>query len=298
MKNFVFIINPISGKGIGKSIDPIIREFFKDKMDQIKIIFSEFPGHAREIALEELNNSPDVIVACGGDGTINEIASVLVNSNIVLGVIPVGSGNGLASNLNIPNNILLAIKNIWENNIFPMDVGKFNDRFFFSNVGLGIDAKVIKEYESRKTRNFIGYFNAAIKSLAEYKPIALKIEVDDRVFDEQNYFFALCSNTNIAGYNVSFTPEASLDDGKLDVLLVENLSFLKEVAFSYHVIKRTLDEFHKAKLFQVEHINFKFNKAGILAQIDGESVVLDSDEVDVIIIPKALKVIVPSKSMV
>lgn len=294
MKSFLFIINPISGKGIGKNIEIQIREFFKDKNIQEKIIFSEYPGHAKEIVTQELPNSHDIIVACGGDGTINEIASALVNSNTSLGIIPVGSGNGLASNLNIPKTVSEALNNLIHSKIFSMDVGTCNEHYFFSNFGLGIDAKVIKEYEKTKTRNFIGYFNAAIKSLVTYDPIGVVIEADKHKLDHQNYFFMLCSNSNIAGYNLSFTPEASLDDGKLDILLVENLSFIKEVEFSYHVIKRSLDQFHEAKLFQAENVSFKTDKREILAQIDGESIILDSKEINVGVLHKALQVLVPT----
>ena len=98
-KHIIFIINPISGKGKGRFIESDIVDFFKDKPYRIEIIFAEYAGHAKEIVQDKINESPDIIVACGGDGTINEIAQGLIGSHVKLGIVPIGSGNGLASNL-------------------------------------------------------------------------------------------------------------------------------------------------------------------------------------------------------
>ena len=129
--SILFIINPISGNGKGKLIEPEILTYFKNKNRAIKIIFAEYAGHAKQIALDELANHHDAIIACGGDGTINEVAQSLVNTSTPLGILPIGSGNGLASNLHIPKDISEALAVIEEQFVLQMDVGKLNDHYFF-----------------------------------------------------------------------------------------------------------------------------------------------------------------------
>ena len=156
-RKILFIINPISGKGKGKDLKFIIDDFFKDNNIEILCRFTEYEGHSIQIIKEEILNNPSVIVACGGDGTINEVAQSLVGKSIPLGIIPMGSGNGLASNLKISKDINTALQVIISNHITTIDVGLMNDKYFFSNMGLGIDVKVIHRYTSQKKRDFSGY---------------------------------------------------------------------------------------------------------------------------------------------
>lgn len=292
-KIIVFIINPISGKGKGKEIEPIIQSFFKDTLFDLKIIFAEYAGHAKEIAKTEVSKSPYCIVACGGDGTINEIAQELISTNIPLGIVPIGSGNGLASNLNIPKQIDLALRTIFNNSITTIDVGKINERFFFSNVGLGIDAAVIHRYTDKKQRNFLGYFKAGLWAYVNYKPVKCKVEIDDVKLDSNEFYFLFCSESNEAGYGISFTPDAKLDDGKIDVLCVDKLSFLETIKFSLSIMSKQLNQFDKAVLKQAKKVVFEMDDSSNVAQVDGEAVFIESNRIEVSILSKSLKVFVP-----
>ena len=136
---YVFIVNPNSGSANHEiKLDYLQSKF--DPNDELIIKETKYQFHAKELVVEALNEHADVIVACGGDGTINEVASALVKKNIPLGIIPAGSGNGLATNLGIPKDIDKAIEIIKSNNIHTIDVGRVEDNYFFSNVGFGIDA--------------------------------------------------------------------------------------------------------------------------------------------------------------
>ena len=157
-----FIINPISGKGnhnIGKT--ELEKHFPKEKF-KIEVDYSNYKKHAILLTKKAIANKPDCVVACGGDGTINEVASCLINTKIKLGIIPVGSGNGLASNLNIPKEIEKATEIIRNGNSQTIDVGQVNEHYFFSNMGIGIDAHIIKKYETYKKRTLIAYLKASI----------------------------------------------------------------------------------------------------------------------------------------
>ena len=293
--SILFIINPISGNGKGKLIEPEILTYFKNKNRAIKIIFAEYAGHAKQIALDELANHHDAIIACGGDGTINEVAQSLVNTSTPLGILPIGSGNGLASNLHIPKDISKALAVIEEQFVLQMDVGKLNDQYFFSNVGIGMDAQVIHRYAEEKKRNFSGYMKATIWSFLNYKSKAITLETEEQKLSTDQYFFALISNSNEAGYGISFTPYAKWNDGKLDLLLVKKLNLFELLQFGICVITKKIDQMKKSITLQPKWIKIKSEEKSFKAQIDGEAVFIDSNVIEVSILPKALRILVPKQ---
>ena len=157
-----FIINTISGKGNHNLGKTELEKYFPKGEFKIEVDYSNYKKHAITLTKNAIENSPDYIVACGGDGTINEVASCLINTKIKLGIIPVGSGNGLASNLNIPKEIEKATEIIRNGNSQTIDVGQVNEHYFFSNMGIGIDAHIIKKYETYKKRTLIAYLKASM----------------------------------------------------------------------------------------------------------------------------------------
>lgn len=249
--------------------------------------------HAIELTQQAINNGAEVIVACGGDGTINEVAQQLVNTNIVLGIIPIGSGNGLATNLNIPKDINQAIQSIFNFNEIRIDVGKIDQHYFFSNIGFGIDAEVIKNYAESREHNFIGYFKAFTKTYFNYQPRKLKLILDQQDTIQNEYFFMLCSNSNMAGYGISFTPSASLTDGKLDLIAVKKLSFIETIQFALGVLRHSLSQFSKANYFQLEEFEIEALDNNLVIQIDGETLREEKKSVEVKILKRALSILVP-----
>ena len=163
-----FIVNPISGSGQNSLSKKFLQEYFETEAYSITIKFSEFKGHAIELTKQSIQDQAFIIVACGGDGTINEVASTLVGTNVLLGIIPVGSGNGLASNLGISKNIKRALQTIKKMKVSKIDVGCVNKRYFFSNSGFGFDANVIKNYEASERRTLISYIKSGLKSFREF----------------------------------------------------------------------------------------------------------------------------------
>lgn len=289
--NFIFIINPISGKGKGKMIQKDIENYFSAKNINIEIHFTKYNNHATKLTKEALNKKPSVIVACGGDGTINEVAQVLVGTDIILGIIPIGSGNGLAANLNIPKNLYKALDLILSKKTKTIDVGKINTSYFFSNVGFGIDAFVIDAYSKSYNRNFVGYLKASLKTVLKYKPQKFKISSSQNEATEGLYYFLFCSNSNQAGYGISFTPNAKLNDGKLDLVLVKNINFIKQLKFSVFTLLKNINKMKEAEVKQITSLFLKSETDKITAQIDGECVILNSSEIEINVVPEALTVI-------
>lgn len=291
MKNMKidFIINPNSGKGKHQIRLEDLQNFLGSNY-RITTHFTAYQYHAKELVLKALENKPDMIVACGGDGTINEVASALVGKEIPLGVIPCGSGNGLATNLGIPKDPKKALEIIKNFNVQSIDVGKVGEEFFFSNLGFGIDAEVIKRYEQKQKRTISGYVDASLKSVLNYKPKKFKVTVDNEIFDKA-FYYLFCSNSNMAGYGISFTPRASLSDGVLDLLMVEDLNMLQQVYFSMLVLTKQIERLDKAIYKQVKSFELLTEDNSITYQLDGEFKTLDASSLKIQILEKALKVV-------
>lgn len=160
-------------------------------------------------------------------------------------------------------------------------------------MGLGIDAEVIHQYSQKKTRNFIGYVSASTKSLFNYRSKSFKIELQNDEILEDDFYFLLCSNSNEAGYGISFTPKAQLNDGKLDLIAVKKINFIQQMMFSFFVLNKNLEKMKTAKVRQIKSIKFESNQKNIVAQIDGEAVIINNKIIEVTVLPNALNVIIP-----
>ena len=297
MKNSVFfIINPIAGSGKGGKVASGIHAYMKNRSIPYSVCMTQYKGHARELVKEIIKEQPQKIIACGGDGTIHEVAQELLYSEIVLGIIPIGSGNGLASHLGIPSNIPKALEVLLDDHTLAIDVGQANEFYFFSNIGFGIDAAVIHHYTQRKKRNFLGYVKASLQAMVHYRPSVFEIMIDEQHVYKNRYYFLFCSNSNEAGYGISFTPTAEINDQKLDLLWVKKLNFVEQLYFSIFTLCHSLERMKKAESRKIEKIKITSLQPNIRGQMDGESILFSSNEVQIHIEPSALKVLIPKKS--
>ncbi|MDI1255778.1 MAG: diacylglycerol kinase family lipid kinase [Flavobacterium sp.] len=292
MRYIHFIVNPVSGRGEGKITKSFLQHYFSSVDYKIEVEFSQFKKHAIALAQAAVLNKPDIIVACGGDGTIHEVASVLVNTDIPLGIIPIGSGNGLASNLKISQNIDTAIKIIQDGKSSLIDVGIAGEKFFFSNMGMGIDAMIIKKYEEAGKRSLITYVKSSLSSSFEYKPALCHIYFNGKTVKAEP-FMLFISNSNEMGYKMSLTPKASLQDGLLDLMVISKVNFFEKLYFGLLVALRRPNLFPKYKHFLIKDVAIKYRKKTVVEmQLDGEYYTIESNELSVSVLPGALNVIV------
>lgn len=286
-----FIVNPISGSGkhnIGKTE---LEKHFPKETYKIAVDYSNYKKHAIILTQNAISNNPDCIVVCGGDGTINEVASCLINTKIKLGIIPVGSGNGLASNLNIPKSLDKATEIIRKGNTQFIDVGKVNDHYFFSNVGVGIDATIIKKYESDSKRTLFSYVRASIASSIQFNPMETILSFNNHIVNT-NAFMIFISNSNEMGYGMSLTPKASLNDGLLDLVVISKLNLFDKLILGMRVISNKIEKFEKARHTLIEKINIEMpKKIFVDTQIDGEFHNLRTNKIEVTIIKSGLEVL-------
>lgn len=287
-----FIINPISGSGKHKLDASYIRQHFPATEFKIEADYTQHKTHAIALTKAAITQKPDYIIACGGDGTINEVASCLVGTSIILGIIPVGSGNGLASNLNIPRDFKKAVAIIKNGKTTAIDVGKVNQQYFFSNMGIGIDALIIKKYEASGNRTLSSYIKAALSSSFEYKAQPAVLSYEDQVV-QVNPFMLFISNSNEMGYNMSLTPKASLSDGALDMVLIPELSFFEKLLLGFNVVSHSIAKFKKAKHSLIRELLIELpQNSSIDAQIDGERHLLETNTLRISIAPKSLQILV------
>ena len=246
------------------------------------------------LAKASIEEGAHIIVACGGDGTINEVASGLINSTAILGILPMGSGNGLASNLKIPKNFSKALSVIHKQNVISIDTGSINGEPFFSNTGVGFDAHVISDFEKNTTRQLLSYVRSTFRTLKNYtykNVVELKYNGKS---EKISPFLLFISNSNEMGYKMSLTPKASLQDGLLDVVIVPELSHFKLFLFTFLFLFKKHIWLNEVRFEQVDSIEIRSEDNSILkAQKDGRIFELKSPEIYIKIHPENLKVFIP-----
>lgn len=291
MKQIHFIVNPISGKGKHNICEELLLKFFSPEDFKVVIHFSKYKKHAIELTQHAIKQSPDVIVACGGDGTIHEVATQLVNTDIALGIVPVGSGNGLASNLEISKNVDQAIENIKSGVVKRIDVGKINHKYFFSNMGFGIDATIIENYEKSGSRKLLSYLKAALQSAKKFEFKNIEVTIDGKQ-KKIKPLLLFISNSNEMGYSMTLTPKASLQDGLLDVLMVPKINTLQKFYFGLLVLLKKTDRFTKAEWKQVQSLEVAIaDYETNVIQLDGEYYLFKENTFNIEVLSSALKVL-------
>ncbi|NCF41423.1 MAG: YegS/Rv2252/BmrU family lipid kinase [Bacteroidetes bacterium] len=289
-----FILNPVSGSGQNKLNIKFIRSVLNTKNYDFRLKISQKPGDVCQLTKLSIHEGANVIVACGGDGTINQVASQLIGTKVKLGIIKYGSGNGLASHLGIPNELIRALEVIKNEKAINIDVGIVNQHYFFSNMSIGVGARVINHYTDSKKRQFMSDFRAVLKGLLS-EPLNMTLDlVIDGYKTTITPLVLFISNSNEMGYNVSFTPDASLQDGKLDLVFTEHLSLFQKILFANQIVFFKKRRFKKAQYLQAEDILITNKKnEEFLMQLDGESIVVNSNVLRISLKKTALSVIVP-----
>ena len=288
-----FIVNPIAGTGHHSFSETFLQDYFEADKYIITIKSSAYKGHAIDLTKESINQRAHIIVACGGDGTINEVASTLVGTSIALGIIPVGSGNGLASNLHIPKNIKKAICTIKNNQSTKIDVGQINQRYFFSNTGFGFTASVIENYEALKKRTLWCYVKATMKSFREYSKKKGNVLFIDGKIELTDPLLIFISNSNVMGYNVSLTPKASLKDGLLDVVIVPWLSQFKMLLFGFCMLLKKPEWIKEVVAYQINEFTLVRRQGKFFqSQIDGELSRIIDESITISVKKRSLTVLV------
>lgn len=291
-KQIIFIINPISGTQGKKVILKWIDERIDHSRYDYKIIKTEYAGHATQIAANAVKDNVDIVVAIGGDGTINETARSLIHTQTALGIIPCGSGNGLARHLRIPMEPKSAIDLINRNEQIYIDYGKINDIPFFCTCGVGFDAFVSLKFADSGKRGLLTYLENTLHESLTYKPETYEIENEEGTVKYKAFLIA-CGNASQYGNNAYITPQASLKDGLMDVTILEPFTVLDVPSLSFQLFNKTIDQNSRIKTMRTPKIKIHRSQPGVF-HYDGDPIIGDKD-LEVEIIPKGLKVVTNKK---
>lgn len=285
----LFIVNPISG-GFNKVFIPnlIDKNLDHQKFDA-NIIYTTHQAHAKELAQEAIASNVEIVVAVGGDGTINEVASVLESSNKIMAIVPCGSGNGLARTLGIPLNNAKAIQKINHLKTTAIDVGLLNNKKFFNMAGMGFDAHISAHFAKSVKRGLLGYIKSTLKEISNYKAKTYEIIIDGKPIIREAFMLSL-ANSSQYGNNAHISPTASTQDGLLDICIIKQFPLRVFPILGYRMFTKTAGRSKYVDIIKAQAFEIIRETEGPV-HVDGEPFSMGK-KLTVGIKPLALKIIV------
>lgn len=296
MKNIAFIINPISGaketQNAKRKLPKLIMQTLDMELWLPNIVFTEYAGHATELAHQYARMGFDAVVAVGGDGTVNEVARGLKDTKTALGILPMGSGNGFARHLNIPIRPQKALEMINHSEPINVDYGLANGRLFVSTCGTGFDAVVADNFAGSNKRGFMTYLQNTLKVAFSYQPQTYHI-VGDGLDVTHKAFLITFANANQWGYEAMIAPKASVQDGKMDIMLMSSHAILGSASLALRLFTGSIDNSYFMDTIRAKEITLEREEVAPF-HIDGDPVEMDKN-IHIKIVADGLKVLVEKR---
>lgn len=291
MRDIIFIVNPRAGTEKKLNLMKQI-EFFAKQVNgyRIEILVTKYKNHGSEIASEAVRNKKEIIVAVGGDGTVNEIGASLINTPSVMGIIPCGSGNGLARHFGIPMNSKKALQTLVTGVEKRIDSMLVNKRFSINIAGVGFAAHVAALFSNHGTRGLITYMKLALASFINYKPVVYTIMFNNQLISKKALLVEF-ANSSQWGNNARIAPQAKPDDGLITMAIVEKLNLSDVPFFIFRLFNGTLHSSKLVQFFQAPAIQVESDFYFPL-HIDGESAG-DHNSLNLVIQPSSVRLIIP-----
>ncbi len=289
----LFIVNPVSGTGRQKNIETVIRENLNQDLFDYSVRYTEHIHHGSELAREAANQGFDCVVAVGGDGSVNDVAQGLKDSGVHMGIIPCGSGNGLARTLKIPLRPALAVQNLNKLHSQTIDSIVINDKYLSVNAsGVGFDAYIARLLKAVKKRGFKAYSSLFFREYASYQNCNYHLTVDGRSLKRKAWFIAI-ANGRQYGYNLSVAPKAQLADGLLDITIIDKVPIDHLPITAPLAFMNLLDHSQHVEMFRAKEVHIEGN-LDKWVNIDGEGENL-GDDLHFVVHPKSVKLYASNK---
>ena len=287
-QTILFIVNPKSGVSNKKRVPQLVEKYIDRERYDHEIVYTQHAGHAVELAKDAAMRGIDVVVAVGGDGTLNEVGRGLVHTNTAMGVIPCGSGNGFARHLGMPMSIKGSIDFINKAEVTAIDYGKLNGHPFFCACGMGFDAKVSNDFANDGSRGPFTYIKTSLVDWVNYKPETYCVETPyfKRTFEA---FVIACGNASQYGNNAYIAPYASMRDGLLSISILSPFSTFEMPLMAGHLFNHTFAESSHMTTMSTPWIRIKRTVSGPV-HYDGEPCMMD-EELNIEIVPDGIKVL-------
>lgn len=287
--NYYFIVNPASGRGKGASIGRELEERLQYLNLDYKLVYTHAPMQAIDLA-QKAAQSFECIVAVGGDGTLNEVVNGMAETDAVLGLLPVGSGNDFARVISLQSKLEDALNTLLKGRKKPFDLGKANGRYFHNGLGIGFDAWVV--HTSLKVKRLRGnaiYLYSVLKTLMKYKPGTLQLQFNDRTY-MQDYFMVTIGNGTSLGGGFYLTPDAQIDDGLFDICLIQNMPIVSILKNLLKVYSGTHKEDPRVDILRTRQVKINADEP-FAAHLDGELLSMQLKDLHVELVPNALEII-------
>lgn len=286
----LFIVNPISGSGYSKNLAARIDKSLDPNRFIASIVYSQYQGHATNIVREQLALGVKKVFAVGGDGTVNEVAKALTYTEATFGIIPVGSGNGLARHLRIPLNVSKAVSLINRDRIALVDYGLVNNTPFFCTAGVGFDAHIGNVFSQSKGRGFSNYIKSTVREFVKYP--AQNYTLHDNGFKMQKEAFLITvANASQFGNNAYIAPDADVTDGLLDVTIISPFPKYLAPSVGLKLFNGKLGKSRFVEMFRVRKLDIERQQIDF-AHFDGEPTLMDK-RLSFEVKPLGLKIYIP-----
>jgi diacylglycerol kinase (ATP) len=283
-----FIINPKSGVYDKSHIVGIIESYIDSNKYDYEVLWTKYSGHGYRLAKEAIADGTKIVCAVGGDGSVHNVASGLVGSEVVLGIVPIGSGNGLARHLEIPTDVKAAVITLNQMKIRDIDVGKVNNKYFFNVAGFGFDGKIAKLFAKSTKRGMMKYAQLVLREFMSSKPQNFSVELDNGTRISDSALMISMANASEFGNGFSISPLSNMHDGMLELVVTRKPSI-----FSFPgILKKAIDrQVHTSQYVKT----YRFKKMSVIQanesfHADGEPVAVRLPAT-IEVVPKALKVI-------
>ena len=292
MKNIAFIVNPIAGIKTKNRVSKLIRELLDTEQYSPSIVVTEYAGHATQLAHQFALEGYYAVIAVGGDGTVNEVASGLRDTNTALGVVPNGSGNGFARHLDISTRMNRAVEMLNYSEVIKVDYCTVNDYPFFSTFGVGFDAVVAQDFSST-SRGLKGYIESILKDIFQYKPEQYHLR-GEGIDLTTSAFLINFANASQWGYDACIAPKASIQDGWMDIAIVSEFPLIKTPGLAWQLFTKSIDENHYMHTIRAKEIMLVRENESSPVHIDGTPTQMAKD-LHIKIVEDGLKVLVKKR---
>lgn len=291
-RNIRFIVNPRAGTRHA-DMGATIRRLLHGTGPAFDVCGSEYPGHGAILSREAADAGVDLVVAVGGDGTINEVGKGLLGRETPLGIVPVGSGNALASALGIPLHPVRACRGLLQARLRAIDVGKVGDAVFFSTAGIGLDAAVCHEFNGRSggRRGLLTYAALTLAALRSYRSEEVRVKLEEGEDFRVRPTVLTVANSCQFGNRAKIAPQARPDDGLLDLCILEDIEIARALWHGRRLFTGSIHKMPGVRMFQARRLWIERNEPGRL-QLDGESTT-GGAVLAVSLMPHAIRIAVP-----
>ena len=289
-RKYLTIINPHSGTSRKTNIPELAYNILSESDSELYFVYTNDQGHVAQIIDDVVGQGFDVVIGVGGDGTINEVADAVRPTSMTMGVIPMGSGNGLARSLDIPMDPEAALEVIRRGYVKRIDCCEANGVPFFVTFGVGFDAQVTASYDQKSFRGPLSYVLSTVDQFIKHKSSLYRLHLNGEVI-EQKAFLVTCANADQYGNNAIIAPEAELDDGLFDVVVIRNMSLLKAPQVAINLFTKNINESASIDIYRTDHLIIEREEADY-AQVDGELLELGR-RIEITIQKQQLPILVP-----